>query len=328
MSASFNRTQFGHYVPSNVVPLQIRRQGSEWLVETTERASDRRKTSRVQAFRTLGDAKVFATPLANHPQGVAACEEWVRLAARKLEGFGGHARAARFNERMRSYLAAWSDPAMSLYSHEESADGYGYFKPSEHRRDDEQTGEVWEAASTIAALVPGETVTADEGAQVLSWVEDWARDTFEDFEAEDFTPRATLHTAHRHLEGGLATVLADVRRVGKVNPRVHTFETTSEAYNRSQVDDSIRDGDVLTVPSEGAVAVMVSAWPTAITDNASGEAFHKLGTGIDWGAVPNLRGGMDDYRPSAELARAELGKLRAQAAHDDLSYDVNEPRVK
>lgn len=57
-------------------------------------------------------------------------------------------------------------------------------------------------------------------------------------------------------------------------PLVHTFGSTVEAYNASQCDDEIRDGDVLSVPSKGVVGILQSAWPTALTAEC-GE-FHGL----------------------------------------------------
>lgn len=57
-------------------------------------------------------------------------------------------------------------------------------------------------------------------------------------------------------------------------PRVHHFDSSGEAYDASQSRDDIRDGDVLTVPSERVVAVLNNAWPVAVTDNHG--AFHRL----------------------------------------------------
>lgn len=101
-------------------------------------------------------------------------------------------------------------------------------------------------------------------------------------------------------------------------PRVHTYASTSEAYNRSQCDDAVQDGDVLRVPSEDAAAVMVSAWPTAATEATAGEAFHVLADGEDWSALPAvLDGGRTDYAESAAVMAAELAEdatLRTLAA--------------
>lgn len=56
--------------------------------------------------------------------------------------------------------------------------------------------------------------------------------------------------------------------------QVHTFGSTGEAYNRSQTDDNIKDGDILHVPSEGVVGYLHAAWPVAATQEHG--AFHSL----------------------------------------------------
>jgi hypothetical protein len=49
-------------------------------------------------------------------------------------------------------------------------------------------------------------------------------------------------------------------------PMVHIFTCDSkDAYDETQTEDSIRDGDVLIVPNEGIVGIMVEAWPVALT---------------------------------------------------------------
>lgn len=49
------------------------------------------------------------------------------------------------------------------------------------------------------------------------------------------------------------------------NPTVHTFDSTGDAYDASQTDDAIRDGDVLHVPSEEVTGFLHQAWPVAVT---------------------------------------------------------------
>ncbi|MFD7121920.1 hypothetical protein ACFWAA_33505 [Streptomyces sp. NPDC059922] len=51
---------------------------------------------------------------------------------------------------------------------------------------------------------------------------------------------------------------------------VHRFDSTEEAYNRTQCGADIRDGDVLVIASESVVGFLRSAWPAAITE-AHGE---------------------------------------------------------
>jgi hypothetical protein len=49
---------------------------------------------------------------------------------------------------------------------------------------------------------------------------------------------------------------------------VHTFGSTGTAYNVSQCCEDIRSGDLLSVPSEHVLGVMVDAWPMAVTKEA------------------------------------------------------------
>lgn len=41
--------------------------------------------------------------------------------------------------------------------------------------------------------------------------------------------------------------------------------STGAAYNATQTNPDIRDGDVLIVPSEGVAGIMFKAWPIALT---------------------------------------------------------------
>ena len=107
---------------------------------------------------------------------------------------------------------------------------------------------------------------------------------------------------HAIMEIKLSPARSSLR---KDSPMIHvfTFESTREAYDRSQCDDSIHDGDVLLVPSESAIGIMVSAWPTALDATTAGEQFHKLADGVTWDAVPSHRGVSFDYSASAKIAR-------------------------
>lgn len=58
--------------------------------------------------------------------------------------------------------------------------------------------------------------------------------------------------------------------------RVHTFAGDVDsglAYDFTQCDDRIHDGDVLIVPSEGIVGFLAAAWPIAIK---GGGEFHRI----------------------------------------------------
>lgn len=53
--------------------------------------------------------------------------------------------------------------------------------------------------------------------------------------------------------------------------RVHEFVTSGAAYNETQCNDAITDGDVLVIESEKVVGILYDvAWPVAITQ-AHGE---------------------------------------------------------
>jgi hypothetical protein len=69
--------------------------------------------------------------------------------------------------------------------------------------------------------------------------------------------------------------------------KTHRFNSTSDAYDASQTDDSISHGDVLVVESEHVVGVLVDAWPVAVTPERG--AFHTFAPDVDvaaFGAEP------------------------------------------
>ena len=62
--------------------------------------------------------------------------------------------------------------------------------------------------------------------------------------------------------------------------QIHTgFESTGEAYNASQVDDTIKDGDIL-VTKNGSIAILCKAWPVHVK-GPIGE-FHTFSSGVNW----------------------------------------------
>lgn len=82
--------------------------------------------------------------------------------------------------------------------------------------------------------------------------------------------------------------------------RSHTFESTREAYDTSQCSDAIRDGDVLFVPSEERIAVLLSAWPVTVVPHEHGPGeFHELADNTSWVTVEHGR-----YAASATVALA------------------------
>lgn len=85
-------------------------------------------------------------------------------------------------------------------------------------------------------------------------------------------------------------------------PIVHTLAmSTGEAYDETQCNDDIYDGDVLYVldPELGIiVGFMFSAWPTALYCSTSPGALHTLKPGSDPAAIEDGR-----YAKTAALAR-------------------------
>ena len=99
--------------------------------------------------------------------------------------------------------------------------------------------------------------------------------------------------------------------------QVHIFRTSGEAYDASQTHGDIHDGDVLSVPSERVVGILVEAWPTAISE-ASG-AFHVPAPGLDWESVPTVSAypattPSKDYSASFDAAVEELDRVCLEIA--------------
>lgn len=45
---------------------------------------------------------------------------------------------------------------------------------------------------------------------------------------------------------------------------VHFFDSTGEAYDATQCDEAVRDGDILVIESEGVIGI-AHTWPVAVT---------------------------------------------------------------
>ena len=84
-------------------------------------------------------------------------------------------------------------------------------------------------------------------------------------------------------------------------PKVHEFYSTGSAYDASQCRDEIEDGDILLVPNEGAAAILVRAWPVAVSQETAGEAFHTLEDGTEWETYEDGK-----YLPSLALLNFAL----------------------
>lgn len=77
---------------------------------------------------------------------------------------------------------------------------------------------------------------------------------------------------------------------------------------------TVADGDVLVVENEKAVAVMVEAWPVAISGEFAGENFHRADGTWNWARVERTAktGTFRNYSESAALAEAEAAKLHSR----------------
>lgn len=78
---------------------------------------------------------------------------------------------------------------------------------------------------------------------------------------------------------------------------VHNFagECSGDVYDRTQTDDTIKDGDVLNL-GNGNVAILVEAWPTTVTGEI--KHFHRLEAGVTFETLDDGK-----YAPSAAKAR-------------------------
>ncbi len=99
---------------------------------------------------------------------------------------------------------------------------------------------------------------------------------------------------------------------------VHRFGDTREAYDASQCNDDIQDGDVLWVPEQGIAAVLYQAWPVAVNEPADvqyGE-FHGFAGGP--GALAAKDGGR--YAESVQRARNLIAASPAEVTGGDDGY--------
>lgn len=113
-------------------------------------------------------------------------------------------------------------------------------------------------------------------------------------------------------------------------PTVHTFTdlTSGEVYDQAQVDRSIGNGDVLVVPREGVVGILVDAWPVAITSSAG--AFHTLEPHADWSTIRSIspeRNPGVDFRRSYEAATEVCRHQGYRESSPELEGATASPRM-
>ena len=88
---------------------------------------------------------------------------------------------------------------------------------------------------------------------------------------------------------------------------VHNFigESPGDVYDRTQTDDSIKDGDILNL-GNGNIAILVQAWPTVVCGEI--EHFHKIEDGYEFEKIDNGK-----YALSVTKARAVASDISAEA---------------
>lgn len=64
--------------------------------------------------------------------------------------------------------------------------------------------------------------------------------------------------------------------------QVHVFNelSTGDAYDETQVNDDIKDGDIIVCNGGKSVAILVEAWPTSVKGE-QGE-FHGMKDDVSW----------------------------------------------
>ena len=89
----------------------------------------------------------------------------------------------------------------------------------------------------------------------------------------------------------------------------HMFPDTGTAYDTSQWNEDIHDGDVLIVPSEGVVGFMLSAWPIAVTEEPG--YFHQLNTPGELSDDNYTSARQDGFERAVEIAKQKGWPLHA-----------------
>lgn len=106
--------------------------------------------------------------------------------------------------------------------------------------------------------------------------------------------------------------MSENTRNGLTNPKVWIFTSgTNAAYNMTQVNEQILDGDVLIVPNQDVVGFMCKAWPTRLT--SEGHSFHKL---------PDKEAIADEYAKTFELAEEYMNDVTYRGVIDGRGADI------
>lgn len=121
--------------------------------------------------------------------------------------------------------------------------------------------------------------------------------------------RDAYRAAYDETQANEAAALERARTAPAITPTVHVLATDGEPtgahYDRTQTDETIRDGDVLIIGR--TVAILDRAWPVAIVGPCG--AFHTLrdGAGDDACDADRARSGRAPLAPI--IARIRAGEF-------------------
>ena len=99
-------------------------------------------------------------------------------------------------------------------------------------------------------------------------------------------------------------MLSDSERFASIPQRIHSFASTGNAYDATQIDERIASGDALLILSEGVVGI-ARCWPFAVTQatgNLHGVQSRPHETPGEFAAAFNVT--LDDVAAAIALAHA------------------------
>lgn len=73
--------------------------------------------------------------------------------------------------------------------------------------------------------------------------------------------------------------------------KIHIFDSSSDAYNLTQCEEKIGNGDILIVPAENVFGFLMKAWPVATSEEVGN--FHSWPSGQEKGWIS------PGYKPSS-----------------------------
>jgi hypothetical protein len=86
-------------------------------------------------------------------------------------------------------------------------------------------------------------------------------------------------------------------------PQIHEFDDSGWAYDESQCNESIKDGDILVSPED--IAILFQAWPVSIHDYVPHESkFHgwkRPGDWLNWDENPEAEAYLQSYLIAKEI---------------------------